>query len=119
MSSHGRYPPCSRQRASLAERNPVATLFRRRRNLGSCPHRVRQPETFHARIDRRNHQQRQHRRRRHAPDHRHRDPPHQFRAGPGLQRIGSSPAMMAVTVIIFGRTHSTAPDMIAARNRPG
>jgi hypothetical protein len=28
--------------------------------------------------------------------------------------IGSRPAMMAATVIIFGRTRSTAPDMMAA-----
>jgi hypothetical protein len=34
---------------------------------------------------------------------------------PWLHKIGSSPAMMAVTVIIFGRTRSTAPAMIAAR----
>jgi hypothetical protein len=34
---------------------------------------------------------------------------------PWLHRIGSSPAMIAVTVIIFGRTRSTAPAMIAAR----
>ena len=34
---------------------------------------------------------------------------------PSLQRIGSRPAMMATTVIIFGRTRSTAPAMIAAR----
>lgn len=30
------------------------------------------------------------------------------------QRIGSNPAMIAVTVIIFGRTRSTAPSTIAA-----
>jgi hypothetical protein len=29
-------------------------------------------------------------------------------------RIGSSPAMIAVTVIIFGRTRSTAPSTIAS-----
>ena len=34
---------------------------------------------------------------------------------PVLHKIGSKPAMMAVTVIIFGRTRSTAPDMMAAR----
>jgi len=28
--------------------------------------------------------------------------------------IGNSPAMIAATVIIFGRTRSTAPDMMAA-----
>ena len=33
---------------------------------------------------------------------------------PWLHRIGNSPAMMATTVIIFGRTRSTAPSMIAA-----
>ena len=33
---------------------------------------------------------------------------------PSFHRIGSRPAMMAVTVIIFGRTRSTAPSMIAA-----
>ncbi len=33
---------------------------------------------------------------------------------PVPHRIGSRPAMMAVTVIIFGRTRSTAPSMIAA-----
>ena len=33
---------------------------------------------------------------------------------PWLHRIGKSPAMMAATVIIFGRTRSTAPAMIAA-----
>ena len=30
------------------------------------------------------------------------------------QRIGSRPAMIAVTVIIFGRTRSTAPSMTAS-----
>ena len=30
------------------------------------------------------------------------------------QRMGSRPAMMAVTVIIFGRTRSTAPSITAA-----
>ena len=30
------------------------------------------------------------------------------------QRMGSKPAMMAVTVIIFGRTRSTAPSTIAS-----
>jgi hypothetical protein len=34
---------------------------------------------------------------------------------PWLHMIGKSPAMMAKTVIIFGRTRSTAPAMIAAR----
>jgi hypothetical protein len=34
---------------------------------------------------------------------------------PWLHRIGSNPAMIAVTVIIFGRTRSTAPSMMAAR----
>ena len=33
---------------------------------------------------------------------------------PWLHMMGSSPAMMAATVIIFGRTRSTAPDMMAA-----
>ena len=33
---------------------------------------------------------------------------------PVLHMIGSKPAMMATTVIIFGRTRSTAPSMIAA-----
>ena len=33
---------------------------------------------------------------------------------PWLHIIGNSPAMMAATVIIFGRTRSTAPAMIAA-----
>ena len=33
---------------------------------------------------------------------------------PVLHRIGTSPAMMATTVIIFGRTRSTAPSMIAS-----
>ena len=33
---------------------------------------------------------------------------------PWLHMIGSRPAMMATTVIIFGRTRSTAPSMIAA-----
>ena len=37
---------------------------------------------------------------------------------PVLHRIGSSPAMIAVTVIIFGRTRSTAPAMIARRADP-
>ncbi len=32
-----------------------------------------------------------------------------------LQRIGTRPAMMATTVIIFGRTRSTAPTMMARR----
>ena len=32
---------------------------------------------------------------------------------PVLQRIGTRPAMIATTVIIFGRTRSTAPTMIA------
>ena len=32
---------------------------------------------------------------------------------PVLQRIGISPAMMATTVIILGRTRSTAPSMMA------
>ena len=30
------------------------------------------------------------------------------------QRMGSSPAMIAVTVIIFGRTRSTAPSITAS-----
>ena len=34
---------------------------------------------------------------------------------PTLQRIGKRPAMMATTVIIFGRTRSTAPAIIARR----
>ena len=33
---------------------------------------------------------------------------------PVLHMMGNRPAMMAVTVIIFGRTRSTAPSMIAA-----
>ena len=33
---------------------------------------------------------------------------------PVLHMIGKSPAMIATTVIILGRTRSTAPDMIAA-----
>ena len=33
---------------------------------------------------------------------------------PAVQRIGMRPAMMAVTVIIFGRTRSTAPSITAA-----
>jgi hypothetical protein len=33
---------------------------------------------------------------------------------PVLHMIGSRPAMMAVTVIIFGRTRSTAPSMMAS-----
>ena len=33
---------------------------------------------------------------------------------PWLHMIGRSPAMMAHTVIIFGRTRSTAPLMMAA-----
>ncbi len=33
---------------------------------------------------------------------------------PWLQRIGSSPAMIAVTVIILGRTRMTAPSMMAS-----
>ena len=42
---------------------------------------------------------------------------------PVLHRIGSSPAMIAVTVIIFGRTRSTAPDhhspaQVRMRQRP-
>ncbi|GJE69572.1 hypothetical protein CHKEEEPN_1100 [Methylorubrum podarium] len=32
---------------------------------------------------------------------------------PVLHRMGSRPAMMATTVIIFGRTRSTAPTMMA------
>jgi hypothetical protein len=32
---------------------------------------------------------------------------------PLLHMIGSKPAMMATTVIIFGRTRSTAPTMMA------
>ena len=32
---------------------------------------------------------------------------------PVLHMMGSSPAMMATTVIIFGRTRSTAPTMMA------
>ena len=32
---------------------------------------------------------------------------------PVLHRIGSNPAMIATTVIIFGRTRSTAPSIIA------
>ena len=32
---------------------------------------------------------------------------------PVLQRMGTRPAMMAATVIIFGRTRSTAPSMMA------
>ena len=37
---------------------------------------------------------------------------------PVLHMIGRSPAMMATTVIIFGRTRSTAPIMIACRDQP-
>ena len=37
---------------------------------------------------------------------------------PWLHMIGSRPAMMAQTVIIFGRTRSTAPVMIAACRSP-
>jgi hypothetical protein len=33
---------------------------------------------------------------------------------PWLHMIGNNPAIMAATVIIFGRTRSTAPDMMAA-----
>jgi hypothetical protein len=33
---------------------------------------------------------------------------------PVLHMTGSNPAMMATTVIILGRTRSTAPDMMAA-----
>ena len=33
---------------------------------------------------------------------------------PCPQRIGSKPAMIAVTVIIFGRTRSTAPSITAS-----
>ncbi|OPZ01743.1 MAG: hypothetical protein BWZ09_02656 [Alphaproteobacteria bacterium ADurb.BinA305] len=33
---------------------------------------------------------------------------------PVLHMIGNRPAMIATTVIIFGRTRSTAPSMIAA-----
>jgi hypothetical protein len=33
---------------------------------------------------------------------------------PVLHMIGSNPAMMATTVIIFGRTRSTAPSMMAS-----
>jgi hypothetical protein len=33
---------------------------------------------------------------------------------PSFHRMGSLPAAMAVTVIILGRTRSTAPSMIAA-----
>ena len=33
--------------------------------------------------------------------------------GPVLHRIGNRPAMIATTVIIFGRTRSTAPTMMA------
>jgi hypothetical protein len=32
---------------------------------------------------------------------------------PWLHMIGRSPAMIAATVIIFGRTRSTAPDLMA------
>ena len=34
--------------------------------------------------------------------------------GPCVHMIGNSPAMMAATVIIFGRTRSTAPNTIAS-----
>jgi len=34
---------------------------------------------------------------------------------PLLHMIGSRPAMIATTVIIFGRTRSTAPSMMASR----
>ena len=34
---------------------------------------------------------------------------------PVLHMIGRRPAMMATTVIIFGRTRSTAPSMMASR----
>ena len=42
---------------------------------------------------------------------------------PVLHRIGSNPAMIAVTVIIFGRTRSTAPEIdspaqVRMRQRP-
>ena len=33
---------------------------------------------------------------------------------PVLHMIGNRPAMMATTVIIFGRTRSTAPSMMAS-----
>jgi len=33
---------------------------------------------------------------------------------PSFHRIGNSPAVIAVTVIILGRTRSTAPSMMAA-----
>lgn len=33
---------------------------------------------------------------------------------PVLYRIGNSPAIIATTVIVLGRTRSTAPSMIAA-----
>ena len=33
---------------------------------------------------------------------------------PVFQRIGSRPAMIAITVMIFGRNRSTAPSMIAS-----
>ena len=37
-----------------------------------------------------------------------------FEPVPVLQKIASSPAMIAVTVIIFGSTRSTAPSVMAA-----
>ncbi len=52
-------------------------------------------------------------RRDHAADHRYGNSLHHLGPGPVLHRIGSSPAIIAATVIIFGRTRSTAPSMIA------
>ncbi len=37
---------------------------------------------------------------------------------PVLHRMGRSPAVMATTVIILGRTRSTAPTMIASCRSP-
>jgi hypothetical protein len=48
------------------------------------------------------------------PDHRRRYAAHDFEPVPLPTLIGSRPAMIATTVIIFGRTRSTAPSMIAA-----
>src|SRR6266849_6557728 len=68
-------------------------------NIGSAG----QPEPLDQCIDRRDHDERQDGRGDHTAD-----------PVPVLHRIGIRPAMMATTVIILGRTRSTAPSMMAA-----
>ena len=91
----------------------TARRARRRRRGVSCASlsdrrrsRLKAPP-FHQTVDRRDHQQSEDRRAHHAADHRHGDALHQLGAGAdGSTGSASRTAMIAVTVIIFGRTRS-------------